>query len=404
VISSVTKPAHEIESEWRGAYLVEEKFYQAALELYNLDVKVWETQYREAAKKNKVRPPKPESTLGRPVLRRLTTSDATFESLHQVLSENPAGLFVLRDELTGWLAGLERQGREQERAFYLECWSGNAPFTIDRIGRGSVHVPNCCISLFGGIQPARLRAYLADALQDGPSNDGLIQRFQLLVWPDIAANSVYVDREPDEIALEQATLVYRRLAGMSPESPLRLQFDDEAQGLFEQWLTRLDHRVRSEDLAPVMQAHLAKYRGLMPSLALLFALADGHTESVPLGHARMAREWCTYLETHASRVYASQTRPEHQAAITLSRRLEQGWKREDGFFTLRDVYRSGWTGLDQPEAARAALRVLEEYGWVRRVAIGDALTPGRPSETYIRNPRIEAKQDGKQAMAGLVAA
>ena len=56
-----------------------------------------------------------------------------------------------------------------------------------------VDVDHCCISLFGGIQPSRLRAYLADALADGPSNDGLIQRFQLLVRPDPQPSWEYQD-------------------------------------------------------------------------------------------------------------------------------------------------------------------------------------------------------------------
>ena len=75
-----------------------------------------------------------------PKKKRLITQDATFECLHQVMADNPAGIFVIRDELTGWLASLDRQGREGERAFYLSAWNGDTPHTIDRIGRGSISV------------------------------------------------------------------------------------------------------------------------------------------------------------------------------------------------------------------------------------------------------------------------
>ncbi len=388
VLSCMTQPARAIEDEWRKEHEESEQSYQTALEEQELMKAAWKEQFKAAAKKNQAAPTRPESALIQPVLRRLVTSDATFESLHCVLSENPAGLFVIRDELTGWLAGLERQGREQERAFFLECWNGDAAFTIDRIGRGSVHVPHACISLFGGIQPARLRDYLSDALQDGPSNDGLVQRFQLMVWPDSAQEWSYIDRQPDSDALERTVNVYRRIASLDEADPLRLQFDDEAQALFEQWFTDLERRIRAEDLAPAMQAHLAKYRSLMPSLALLFALADGQTESVPISQARLACDWCDYLETHANRVYAAQARPEQHAAIALSKKLAKGWKREEGFFTVRDVYRSGWAGLDSPEKVRGALAVLEEFAWIRREKMGDSQTPGRPSETYFVNPRI----------------
>ena len=63
-------------------------------------------------------------------------------------------------------------------------------------------------------------------------------------------------------------------------------------------------------------------------------------------------------------------------------------------FTVRDVYRNQWATLDKPDAARGALEVLEEYGWVRRERVSDSQTPGRPSETYFLNPRLEAKHAG----------
>ena len=43
-----------------------------------------------------------------------------------------------------------------------------------------------CVSLLGGIQPRPLAAYLRETFGRG-KDDGLIQRFQLLVYPDVAA-------------------------------------------------------------------------------------------------------------------------------------------------------------------------------------------------------------------------
>ncbi len=396
VISAVTQIAAAIETEWRKAYDDAERDYQRAAEEQKLREAAWKELYKAAQKDpDKVSPQRPESTLIPPVCRRLITSDATFEKLHELLSENPAGLFQIRDELTGWLAGLERQGREQERAFFLECWNGDSSHTIDRIGRGSVFVPHACVSQFGGIQPARLRAYLADALRDGPSNDGLIQRFQILIWPDAPPDWSYIDRKPDAQAIGRVDAIFRRIAAIDATRPLLLRFDAAAQLLFEVWLTELERRIRGEDMTPALQGHLSKYRSLMPSLALLFALADGHTETVPLAHAQRACDMCVYLESHARRVYASQAKPERHAAITLSGRLAKGWRRDEGEFTLRDVYRNGWAGLNSPDEARKALGVLEEYDWVRQVRSDEPKGTGRPTERYLRNPRIEARHAGK---------
>jgi putative DNA primase/helicase len=295
VIASVTAPARALEAEWRTEHAEAMRQYEAAQERAALDNSVWAELYKRAAKKQQASPPKPELEVAEPSQRRLIAVDATFESLHKLLAENPAGVFVLRDELSGWMASLERQGRESERAFFLECWSGDSGFTIDRIGRGSIHVEHCCAALFGGIQPARLRAYLADALRDGPTNDGLIQRFQLLVWPDTRRDWIYQDRPPDAGAMRVAEGVYRRIAEMNADNPLRLKFTADAQALFVAWLTDLEARLRSDNISPFMVAHLAKYKKLMPALALLFSIADGFLEAVGLHHAQQAADWCEYL-------------------------------------------------------------------------------------------------------------
>jgi hypothetical protein len=76
----------------------------------------------------------------------------------------PAGIFVIRDELTGWRSQLDRAGREGERTFCLEAWNGDTGHTVDRIGRGTIHVEACCMSapqfLPAGFStiPASLRA------------------------------------------------------------------------------------------------------------------------------------------------------------------------------------------------------------------------------------------------------
>jgi hypothetical protein len=386
LVGVMTAPARALEADWRAEHADAQREYEAAQERAKLDCAVWQENYKRASKKQEALPEKPQLDVLEPSQRRLIAVDSTFESLHQLLAENSAGVLVLRDELSGWLGSLERQGRESERAFYLETWGGDTSFTVDRIGRGSIHVEHCCVSLFGGIQPARLRAYLADALRDGPSNDGLIQRFQLLVWPDTKQGWAYRDRAPDAGAMETAESVYRRIAKMDADNPLRLKFASDAQALFVAWLTDLEERLRADDTSLFMQAHLAKYRKLMPALALLFALADKSLEAIGLHHAQQAADWCKYLSHHARRVYSSRFSPERLAAISLGQRLIKGWKRESGRFTVRDVYQNDWAGLGTPDEARAAVRVLEDAEWVRPEK--SKSDTGRPSEVYAINPRI----------------
>jgi uncharacterized protein DUF3987 len=325
----------------------------------------------------------------------LLIGDATFEKLHEILSENPAGVLSVRDELISLLGEMEKPGRESERSFYLQAWNGDGGFFVDRIGRGTVHVPHVCLSLIGNIQPARLRNYLRDTLTGGPSDDGLIQRFQILVWPDVDATWRNIDREPNHAAILAVENIFTTLANLSADVPIQLRFCPEAQQLFDAWRAELEAKVRGEcNLHAALIAHLSKYRSLLPSLAGLFELADlaaegrdlGGEVSISLDHTRQAAAFCDYLEDHARRVYGCMVSPEMASARELARHLSAGDLPDT--FTTRDVYRHGWSGLSQPEQARKALELLNDLAWVRQLDSLPSVTGGRPTETWQTNPRV----------------
>jgi len=192
-------------------------------------------------------------------LKRIVVNDATHEKLHEILSENPSGVLVIRDELTGWLSSLDKPGREDARTFFLQAWNGNSSFT-----RGPNRPRNDpCLDLLGGVQPARLRSYLAETIRDGPGNDGLMQRFQLLVWPDLAPWKG-ADRLPDTAAAKRVEHAFRSLVRMDPETPARFKFSPDAQNLFNDWRETLEtKKLRGTDDHPALIAHLGKYRSLL---------------------------------------------------------------------------------------------------------------------------------------------
>lgn len=149
---------------------------------------------------------------------RIVANDATVEKLGELLNENPRGLVQFRDELAGWLASLDREGREGDRAFWLECWNGSGSYTVDRIGRGTIRIDACAMSILGGMQPGKLAEYVRGAVRGGFADDGLIQRFQLAVYPDMPAGWRYTDREVDPRATEQTMATFRRLRALEPAS------------------------------------------------------------------------------------------------------------------------------------------------------------------------------------------
>ena len=399
VLHYVTRSLTNIQELWHADYEQKASEYDRITEEEELKLQSWRERYKQANKAGKSAPLRPDLSASPPTEKRLLLTDSTYEKLHEILSQNPAGVLVLRDELTGWLAGLDRQGREGERAFYLQAWNGDAGFAVDRIGRGSVYVPAVCVSLLGNIQPARLRYYLSEVLAGGPNDDGLFQRFQVLVWPDPSRDWKNVDRKPNSRALLMAEEIFRTLAALSAENPVAMNFDGEAQQLFFEWLEELERRVRCErGLSPAAVGHLSKYRKLMPSLAGLFELADrargwaGWNERVTIGidHARQAAAFCEYLESHALRVYGCVESPECHAARELARHIQA----EDlpRVFKTRDVYLKGWRGLATPNCVREALELLEDSAWVRRGELALAPTAGRPPEFWFVNPKVRCEK------------
>lgn len=316
-----------------------------------------------------------------PLQSRFRTNDATVEALHEILSANSRGVLIFRDELVGLLKGWEKQGHEQDRAFYLEAWNGNGSFTLDRIGRGHVICDNMCVSILGGTQPDKVRGYLYQARQE---NDGLLQRFQLLVYPDTAPYTCMVDEYPDAAARDAAFGIFDTLAradfatlaetDVDAKHPF-LRFDDAAQALFIDWYDHLHrHKVEDPDEAPLIVEYISKQPKTFCSLALLFHLIDRSSAmqqgeapgQVSEAAAQRAVGWCKYLEAHARRIFALGQTLQSQAAGELAHRIKTGALDSVDSFTARDIYRKKWHLLDDAEIVGDALNELVDAGWLLR--------------------------------------
>ena len=222
----------------------------------------------------------------------------------------------------------------------------------------------------------------------------LIQRFQLLVWPDTDPNWEYVDRRPDAAIEERLTRTFQTLVDLESANPFQFRFDADAQELFIDWLTDLEGKLRSSELHPALISHLSKYRepdadpgGSLPPGGIgggqrrcRYRFPSPHATSggvVRVPRISRAAGLLLYRDSAAS-----------GGAANWLDRIKARKVGADGFFSCRDVYLKGWSGLDTPEAVKLAAEVLHDAGWVREKTGESGPSGGRPSSRYEVNPRV----------------
>lgn len=379
-------PLRHLESAAAQKYAQDFQTYTQALDKHKQDLEAWTKSKSKGLKPTE--PPEPKRT-------RYVVHDVTYQALGVILADNPRGVLALSDELSGLLQSLDTPGQEAARGFYLSGWSGTGGYSFDRIGRGSITLDRYCLSVFGGFQPDRVKTYVKFSQRGSSKNDGLLQRFQLLVWPDPLPDPKLVDRLPNKAAITKFTQAIITLTaaldvGISGAKSLQngsqlLHFTGEAQGLFYQWYLANEALLRKRGLDPARQGHFAKYRSLIPALALLFHLLDGHTGAVCEDCLIRAVNFAKDLKRHADRIYASVSDHDYAAMRTLAERSLAG-ELGDGF-TCRTVALKGWSGLSTGEQAQAAIDGLIEYGWLSGVEVRNG---GRPTIKYHLNAATSA--------------
>ena len=397
-LREVMRPLARLEAQAREGFEDALATWQRARELHKLKREAERSKITKAYKTNKE---VDEEALGgefhedEPQARRYVVNDFSVEALGVILQGNPNGTLAYRDELIGLLKSLDKEGNEGARGFFLSAWSGLDSYTFDRIGRGlNMRIEACCLSLLGSIQPSVIGGYLRQAVAGG-GGDGLLSRFQLLVWPDIAGQWRDVDRWPDTEAKAKAYATFERLDALNPAgigatvedgSIPYLRFDADAQALFSEWRANFEPRIRSGNDHAAFEAHLSKYRKLVPALALLIHLADNPAGGA-IGETALLKSlaWAEYLESHAKRAYASVTQAEVEGARALLHRIRR--REVSNPFVPRDVYLKHWACLSKPEEAHEAVRLLADLDYLRKE---EQATGGRPKGVIWINPKVMA--------------
>ncbi|TFL15975.1 DUF3987 domain-containing protein [Jannaschia formosa] len=321
-----------------------------------------------------------------PHIPRLVVNDGTMERLGAILDRQPRGTLQMRDELAGWLEGMQRySGGGSDRPFWLEAFGGRG-FTVERMGRESLTIDRLTLGVMGGIQPDRLKSLLFKS-----DDDGLLARF-LPIWPNPAPL-----RRPqawaDETLMERALtrlLALDMVTGEDGETrPWFIPFAEDARGLMDEF--RQTVRQWEADADGLLLSFIGKLPGLAARLSLVLGCLAHAAEDAGEPQAITASEFGraahlveAYLLPMARRAYADAATPKADRA---ARRLVgiirvQGWRS----FTSRQVQRLDRPGLGNKAELDPALAALEDRDCIRPVEAPPNPQGGRPQRLYAVNP------------------
>jgi putative DNA primase/helicase len=221
-----------------------------------------------------------------------------------------------------------------------------------------------------------------------------------MVWPDVRPDWKNIDEYPNGSARERAWHVYERASQIDQAAALALgamkglydsvpwlRFDNQAHADFLAWRTDLERRLRSDEMSPALEGHLAKHRKLVPALALINHIADGDQRGAVSQRSLLrALAFASYLESHAKRIYGSSLESELAAAKAILKHIKSG-ELKDGF-TARDVHQAGWAHLSEREHVGLGLDLLVDLDHLAESVATAGPQGGRPKTTYSINPRV----------------
>lgn len=355
------RPIHAIQAEHRAAYAEAVKGQLDADQEYKRALKEWERS------KSKAKPPEKPAE---PICRRALASDVTIERLAKLLSENPRGLLVARDELAGWFVGLTRyrSGGASDAPHWLELHRAGT-LVVDRVKEGgsSIIVRRAAVSLVGGIQPA----VLAKTLTAEHLDSGMAARFLLAMPPRRIKR--WTEADISQSVHDDYAALLRRLIdlpigndGRGEPEPISLRMTPEAKA---EWVRFYGEWAKEQaELDGELAAAWSKLEGYAARLALIHHVATtadaGAADAVGLESLRAGITLTKWFAAEARRIYQTLGEPKEEREL---RRLIEHVRALGGSATPRDLQRSNGKRYRTATDAMAALQTLVAAGlgqWV----------------------------------------
>jgi hypothetical protein len=377
-----------IERKMLGDFPDRLRRWRATIEFEKAAAERWQTEVREAEKRGAPAPLPPIVTAGsEPQAPRLRQNDVTIEKVALLLAATaPKGLLMMRDELAGWIAGMNAYN-DAGRAFWIEAYGGR-PYRVERVKHPEpIVIPRLAVAVYGGTQPDKLAPLMREA------DDGLLARV-LWSWPE----PIQFRLSSQAPGVEWAICALDRLRELDlqpgdPPSPIMVPLSDDARAMIEKFGVEMQER-QSTAGGPLRSA-IGKARGqaLRLALGLEFLWWSGaEAMTVPpweigaRAFAAAAMMIADYFAPMSERVYGDVATSERErGAATLARWIVAKRPAELHVRHLQREVRL--PGLRTAEQIRAAADALVEADWLRPPAPGGEFGQ-RGRVAYAVNPRL----------------
>lgn len=274
----------------------------------------------------------------KPIMGRTWVADTTAERLAGLLKENPDGLLIIRDELSGWVRGMNqyKNGRGADRQFFLSAWS-QAPVSVDRQGKDPLIVERPFLSVIGCIPPA----VLPELAEGQGEEDGFLHRI-LFAYPEPVPIR-WTDHGVSEEASQQYDQLFEKLFQMprgGDGRPIILTLTTHARHLFSTWHD--EHCAEMElDCPAESRGFWAKLKGICGRLALIHAVCtDPSATTVTEASISAACDLTDYFRRQVEKVaplFAKRKPSPHRRCEDEIRRALAGGRR----LSKRAIQRSG---------------------------------------------------------------
>jgi len=299
----------------------------------------------------------------------------------KLAAENPKGLTLFRDELSGlWIVIRRSEGED----FWLEAYNGK-PFSKDRENRAPIYIDRLSISVIGGAQPVTVKGVTTDG-----KNRGFSSRY-LFGYPDpvqvYSGDDIEIDTGWATAALSRLKDLPVAAASIPLSAAAQVHFRDwwdakkreaaEHDGLWAEWLQKQGGNALRLSLCLEMLKWSTSERADLPQEIATETLRDALT---------LIDDWAIPMAQRTLDLMYRSAADQHAATLAKHLRREKLTK-----FNARLFWRGKYGpagALRDPKAMGDACRVLMDAGLIRHVGVRNHSRKGREATDYEVNPAL----------------